>query len=907
VTEIRRQERDEEILQAYAESFARRLRQGEKPSIEEYEARHPELASRIQEILSAVDRLEKLRVGESDRFLPTAAGRMDPGSGSGDVTTRAGTYSVLGAIQDILGEAPDVKLRTQLGEESAPPRGVAAAAEGIGKYHLSGTIGSGGMGTVLKAFDSDLRRWVAMKVVRQDVGKSKEHLSRFIEEAQVCGQLEHPNIPPVHEMGVESSGGIYFTMKLVKGRTLHQIARDLSLGRPEVRREFTPIRIAQVLQQAAMGVHYANVRGVVHRDLKPDNIMVGDYGEVLVMDWGLAKVIGDESAVDTFGEDPVTTARTESGMHTLAGIVQGTPSYMCPEQAWGGKDGLDVRVDVWGLGAVLYELLCYQPPHRGRTLDEILAAARAGAVIPPSKVIAKRAAIPADLEAICVKALARVKEDRYASAREFQEDLQSYIEGTRDKDRRRGEAGALAAEGRKHLVAYRELEQKQAMLRVQAKQVAEKLEPHEATDRKGLLWSMEDEVDRLEQEAAGCFSRARAALDAAIQTDPTCQDARRALADLYWERFLEAEARRDTRDASFYRDLVEAHDDGRYVTRLKGDGSLSITSDPPGAEAILYRYVEERRVLVPGEPRPIGSTPTGEVALPMGSYVVVLQKPGYRDTRYPVFLGRSASHRGSVRLFREEEIGADFVHVPGGEFIRGGDPESYGGTELSTANVPDFFMARYPVTVGEYCEFLDALAARGEDVKDHVPQQADEVYIRCVDGRHQPLGTNVDPAVAARHPPGLETKLPVFAVSWHSASAFAKWRSERDGREYSLPPEDAWEKASRGVDGRYHPWGDRFDWTFTKGGLSRPERASPEPVGAFPADESPYGVRDMVGSIREWTSSHFKDEKDSRRVLRGGSWNLVAERHFRCATRFGYSPLARTTTFGFRLYAKPRR
>ncbi|MGH9362448.1 MAG: SUMF1/EgtB/PvdO family nonheme iron enzyme, partial [Thermoanaerobaculia bacterium] len=405
-------------------------------------------------------------------------------------------------------------------------------------------------------------------------------------------------------------------------------------------------------------------------------------------------------------------------------------------------------------------------------------------------------------------------------------------------------------------------------------------------------------------EAARLFARARATLDAAIQTDPGCQEARKALADLYWDRFQEAEARRDPLDAALHRGLVEAYDTGQYAVLLKGDGSLSLRTDPPGAEALLYRCVEENRVLVPREARVLGRTPFGPVALPMGSYLAVLRLPGYVEARYPVFIGRSENHAGVIRLHTEARIGAGFVQVPAGEFIRGGDPLSSGGVERSRVHVEEFFIARFPVTMGEYCEFLDALAARGEPVAEHISRMADSVYIKVgPDGRHRPSEDVAVEANLKRHQPGYEVNCPALAVSWHSAMAYARWRSQRDGRQYTLPPEEAWEKAARGVDGRFHPWGDRFDWTFTKGGLSRPERSEPEPVGAFPMDESPYGARDMAGTIREWTGSWF-DESAARRVVRGGAWNIMGENHFRCANRLGYPDSGRTSTVGFRLYSE---
>jgi serine/threonine-protein kinase len=509
--------------------------------------------------------------------------------------------------------------------------------------------------------------------------------------------------------------------------------------------------------------------------------------------------------------------------------------------------------------------------------------------------------IPPDLEAICMKALAADKTDRHGDAREFEQDLQSFIEGTRDRERRRSEALALVAEGRKHTASYKELEAQREKRVAAARQAAEKIAPHEPIDKKRVLWEIEDEIEKLRSDGAACFSRARAILDVAIQTDPICQEARRALADLYWERFLEAEAHRDPQGAAFYRDLVEAHDDGRYAARLKGDGTLYLDTEPSGAEAVLHRYAEENRVLVPVEARPLGRTPLGPISLPMGSWLVVLTREGCRETRYPLHVGRSETYRAEVRLYADEEIGGDFVHVPAGEFLRGNDPESYGGFERSRIHVNDFFIGRFPVTIGEYCEFLDDLARKGVDAKEHFPAQGEEVFVRWNQGRHEPSDFVQEGEARKRYPRGFERGYPVFAVTWHSAVAYARWRSEREGREYALPPEDAWEKAARGVDGRCFPWGDRFDWTFAKGGLSRPERPQPEPVGSFAADESPYGVRDMAGTIREWTASDF-DERAGTRVLRGGSWNLVVERHFRAATRLGYLPGGRSSTFGFRLF-----
>jgi serine/threonine-protein kinase len=822
------------------------------------------------------------------------------GGASAPLPRTLGSQSILSLIQDVFGPAAQ-----DVAVPAAPkPAPDAAASEGVPrKYQIAAEIGSGGMGVVLKAYDVDLHRWVAMKLLRTSEKRTPATVRRFIEEAQICAQLEHPNIPPVHEMGIEADGRVFFTMKMVKGRTLREIAHDLSLGRPDVRREFNPIRLAQILQQAALGVHYANVRGVIHRDLKPDNVMVGDYGEVLVLDWGLAKVRGELSDAGRFGEDPVVTERSRSGERTRHDVVQGTPAYMAPELARGEQHFVDARTDVFGLGAVLYECLCYRPPFTGERVQDVLLAARSGVIRLPSEVAPPLTQVPAELEAIAMKALAGRMEDRHADAREFQQDLQTFIEGSRDKERRRAQADVLVQEGRRHLAAYRSLSAEAECKRARAKEVAQKLAPSDPVETKRPLWNLEDEVDAIEREKANLVWSAMSAFSAAVEADSRCREAKSELADLYWQRFSDADARQDAQSAAVYRGLVEAHDDGRYLAKLKGDGSLVVQSEPAGADVALWRYERRDRLMVPVEHAMLGKTPIASVSLPLGSYLLVLRRPGFRDTRFPLYLPRPESCEVAVRLRTDIEIGGEFVYVPSSAFIFGGDAESYGGGEGSRPFVDDFFISRFPTTFAQYCEFLDAATLQGVDVGDLRPQQADESFVeRGPDGRFRVRVDLLEGVARERHAPGTERECPVFGVSWHAASAYAEWRSERDGRRYTLPPEEAWEKAARGVDARRFPWGNDFDWTFAKGGLSRPEPAQPEPVGAFPADESPYGMRDAAGSIREWTLSYF-DERAGLRVLRGGSWNLVVSRHFHCATRFGYRPEARTTTFGFRLYS----
>ena len=245
-------------------------------------------------------------------------------------------------------------------------------AEPTGRYQIHGEISRGGMGAVLRARDIDLGRDLAVKVLLSQHMQRPEMLERFIEEAQIGGQLQHPGVLPVHELGRFADGRPYFTMKFVRGKTLESLLRD---------RESTNedrARLVGIFEQICQTVAYAHASGVVHRDLKPANIMVGSFGEVQVMDWGLAKVLvgGEDDERENRPSTPDapavrTTSSVASGTGsgsrsaTQAGSVLGTPAYMAPEQARGEVHAIDERTDVFGLGAILAEILTGEPPFLG--------------------------------------------------------------------------------------------------------------------------------------------------------------------------------------------------------------------------------------------------------------------------------------------------------------------------------------------------------------------------------------------------------------------------------------------------------------------------------------------------------------------------------------------------------------
>jgi serine/threonine protein kinase len=225
-------------------------------------------------------------------------------------------------------------------------------------------LGEGGMGLVVKAEDLGLERHVAIKRLRPETSGDPEIRERFLQEAKATGQLEHPNIPPIYEMGCDEKDNPYFALKLVRGQTLAEIIAKLAEPDAKTHERYSFIERLQIFLKACEAVAYAHKRGVFHRDIKPENLMVGEFGEVFVMDWGLAKDEGKEAAYQT-----------------EAGAFFGTPMYAAPEVLSG--EPASERSEVYSLGATLYHWLTIRPPFEGDNLRAILTNVLTGKLKDP--------------------------------------------------------------------------------------------------------------------------------------------------------------------------------------------------------------------------------------------------------------------------------------------------------------------------------------------------------------------------------------------------------------------------------------------------------------------------------------------------------------------------------------------
>jgi serine/threonine-protein kinase len=797
------------------------------------------------------------------------------------------------------------------------------------------------MGDVRRVRDRAMNRVLAMKVLPWELIDAPRDRARFVNEARISAELEHPGIVPVHDFGELPDRRLWFTMKEVRGRTLRSVITDLRGPRGDHDPDEPSLRrVVDLFVRACEAVAYAHSRGVVHRDLKPDNIMIGEFGEVLVMDWGLAKRVADWIE-DGSGEQAVGDGAAPEALHgttctvfspkcrddavedhllTLPGEVMGTLAYMPPEQARGDVMRIGRTTDVYALGAVLYEILSGRPPYVG-TANTVWVSLLAG---PPDPIEAvARVQPPVELGAVCARAMAREGRDRFPDAGALATEIRSWLEGARKRER----ALVLVQEAQSLAPRIEALRDRAQVMRAEARSILGGLRTFDPAPAKAAGWRIEDEAERLEREASIEEVAWLQGLSSALHELPDLPEAHDALSDHYHRRLLAAEAARDARTAACCEAFLRLHDRGRYAAVLAGDGALTLVTDPEGAEVSLHRYVERDRVLVPEHVRDLGRTPIHAAPLPRGSYLLKLRVPGCEETLYPVLIGRgehwdgvrpggSGSH--PVQLLRAGDIEPDCVYVPAGWFLSGGDPDAGESLPRRRLWVDGLVVQRHPVTNAQYLTFLNALVASGLGAEalaacPRVPlgrcsQSEDALaYERAANGTFRLPGGSA---------PG-EPQWPVTFIDWRSATRYAAWLSDQSGKPWRLLNEIEWEKAARGVDARLMPWGDYAEPTWACMLGSHSGVASKVPTDHYPTDVSPYGIRGMAGNVRDWCANTWRHEgplmlngvvqpdvaaleDPTLRALRGGAW-LASPSLCRLAARFATLPTDRFGGLGFRL------
>lgn len=311
------------------------------------------------------------------------------------------------------------------------------------RYERGALLGQGGMGEVRLHRDRRIGREIALKVIRPGTGGSQPaSVVRFLREARVQARLEHPSIVPVYDLGVGPEGEAYFTMKRVRGTTLHDIVELLALGEGSSN-TYSRRKLLNAFVQVCFAVDYAHRHGVVHRDLKPANVMLGDFGEVYVLDWGLAKVRQARDLEPSSTESSTEGATGPEPSPTRHGDIIGTPGYLSPEQVR-GDELVDGRSDVYALGCLLFELLALEPLFAQESAALKVAMTQTEIDGSP-RARAPQRDVPPELDAVCVRATALEPTARFGSARELAEAIEAYLDGARDDEMRKRLAADHAA------------------------------------------------------------------------------------------------------------------------------------------------------------------------------------------------------------------------------------------------------------------------------------------------------------------------------------------------------------------------------------------------------------------------------------------------------------------------------
>jgi formylglycine-generating enzyme required for sulfatase activity len=835
--------------------------------------------------------------------------------------TATGTHAPQFGQAPHVSPAPTQPLRTTQAQRTTAPSAVTPPDRGelpetFGRYRIKKRLAQGGMGAVYLARDTTLDRDVALKVPLVEGDDRGEWLARFYREARASAALRHPNLCPVYDVG-EIDGTPYLTMAYIKGRTLAQMA-----GRP-----YPPPQAAGIARKIALALAEAHRRGVLHRDLKPANVMIDRRGEPIVMDFGLAR----RGGVD----DPRLTR---------SGTMLGTPAYMPPEQVLGDLDALGPACDVYGVGVILYELLCGRPPFQGAT-PAVLRQVLGTAPPLPSQV---NPDIDPRLEAICLKAMAKDPGERHASMDELAADLTDYLRtamrggaplartsGRRDS--RLWQAGmglaalvcaaplvflgmtrldhasdgrpvaaagsAPTAPGAKPPPATTKSAKKKAVSPPAGKPTAKLFVSarQAVTLRPGQRETLAIRVKR-----EGCKGAVRLSVSG-LPDSVACNDV-----------VLDADKSHAHVELIAAGDAVPASAQARIIASL---GDLQATT-----QATVTVALKE----APAAGKPPSGNPAGG---------------GTAEKREPAVADAPAGAKPAVGERQEftNSVGMKLVRIPAGEFRMGSDEspavlrrwfgELPNDLNFSTADeqpqhlvkiTHSFDLGAYEVTRAQFARFVDDQGYYTDAERDGYGGWGWDLSQR---------GIVQSPMFTWRFTGFLQDDdHPVVNVSWNDAQAFCDWLSAKEQKKYRLPTEAEWEYACRGgTTTRFYSGGEpRSLVTIANvadatAGLAFAARftvaandgfAFTAPVGSF--RPNPFGLYDMLGNVWEWCNDwygaryYLKSPEDDPPgaavgltcVARGGSF-ADPPVYDRCSKRGSLDPVSRYCAHGFRVACEP--
>ena len=760
------------------------------------------------------------------------------------------------------------------------------------QYEYLGLLGSGGMGNVLRVRDLKLNRIIAMKVLHTHHLTNPIERTRFLEEAQIEAQLQHPSIVSVHEVGILPSKHIYFTMREIRGVPLkHHIEHREN---PIEKR----VMLLQALRRICEAVGYAHNRGVVHCDIKPSNIMTGSYGEVWLVDWGIARLIHMQQVE----HEPVYLIHNE---HSFSDDITGTPLYMSPEQASGFNEELKPTSDIYALGVILYQIIVGEYPYPKIPMNALLEKVRYGTILPfPSH--KNEHELPSALVEICKKALSFLPKERFQDGQEMALALQEWLDGSKNQEKA-------------HLLIQQGLEREKESLDLlfnldveyEAIQVSiQSLKEHGPEQSFHDLWKQEEECTQKRKQSSKKWRQAEQLFISAITYCPDLPQTNLALALFYFRAHKNAQ---HTHEQERLLEALEKHtyalpfshpQKNTLLDYITGNGWLTLHTYPQDATVLLEEYTIENRRMIPVHQYTLGTTPLIKISVPMGSYRLRIQKEGFEDVLYPIKINRLQHWDGippgkktsqSIWLPPKGSLSENECYVPAGYFLYGGDKTIDKHQALETIWLDGFIIAQYPFSNRQYITLLNqAYDKQDQDVENIQPRihTQDGLHVACYgrdEQRYFIIQKDLDGDM-------WDIDWPVICLTYDSICTAIDIYSQQKQQSYTLPSEEQWEKAARGVDGRLYPWGNHFHNTWTHCSTSKPNVHGPIRIGSYSTDVSPYGVFDMGGNVREATTAI----KDGVYITRGGCWHSSGS-YNRTNKRVGHKKTRTLGNLGFRI------
>lgn len=501
-----------------------------------------------------------------------------------------------------------------------------------GRYDAQEKLGHGGMGQVWQVYDNVMGRRVAMKSLHTKTSMDPARQQQLFMEAKVTGRLEHPSIIPIYDVEHIEGQEPFYTMRIVKQPSLKSLLKHQS----DITTDHDLIQLVTILHKTLLALEYAHVHGVVHRDIKPANILVGRYGEVFIIDWGVAKIDNTKLKLAEF---PKATLFIEEGS------LIGTPRYMSPEQAQGKIEEIDGRTDVYAVGVILYEILTQTPFFEAPSTIARLYMAAHGIQQTPSERRPDLAISP-QLESICLKALQTDPQRRYTSAGQMATALEAYITGIQQQQMAARRAAQTLVEAHQTKAEHQQQRQQYQKLTQQRDTQKATMPPHAPMALKQSLWNLEQQLIQTEQRITKTFHDAVRAYQQTLTHDPNNQTARRCLADLHYLKLKEAEAAQDNLNINIALDDLKQYDDGHYHAIIHGKTQLAITlpTNINGDYQIrLWQYIDQYPLFSKKHVATFSNAPP-PLELSHGSYILEFTADNYHDVTYPLLLKRLQTH-----------------------------------------------------------------------------------------------------------------------------------------------------------------------------------------------------------------------------------------------------------------------